>query len=123
MKCAGIIAKHVDPRSRAIVSELCDWLAAHGKGVVLDRETVITSYSIHYTKLYDPPCHLAANHDDREVPLMPRIVRFYETGEAEVLKIDEMEAAEPGKGEVRLKVEAIGLKRAEIMYRRGQYLV
>lgn len=53
---------------------------------------------------------------------MPRIVRFYETGEAEVLKIDEMEAAEPGKGEVRLKVEAIGLNRAEIMYRRGQYL-
>jgi len=39
MKCAGIIAKHVDPRTGAIVSELCDWLAAHGKGVVLDRET------------------------------------------------------------------------------------
>jgi len=39
MKCAGIIAKHVDPRSGAIVSELCDWLAANGKGVVLDRET------------------------------------------------------------------------------------
>jgi NADPH:quinone reductase-like Zn-dependent oxidoreductase len=29
---------------------------------------------------------------------------------------------EPGNGEVRLKVEAIGLNRAEIMYRRGQYL-
>lgn len=39
MKCAGIIAKHVDPRAGAIVSELCEWLAARGKGAVLDRET------------------------------------------------------------------------------------
>jgi len=30
--------------------------------------------------------------------------------------------AEPGKGEVRIKVEAIGLNRAEIMFRKGQYL-
>lgn len=39
MKCAGIIAKHIDPRAGAIVSELCDWLASRGKGVILDRET------------------------------------------------------------------------------------
>ena len=39
MKCAGIIAKHVDPRAGAIVSELHEWLTSHGKGVVLDRET------------------------------------------------------------------------------------
>ena len=39
MKCAGIIAKHTDPRAGAIVSELTNWLVAHGKGVVLDRET------------------------------------------------------------------------------------
>jgi NAD+ kinase len=39
MKCAGIIAKHIDPRAGAIVSDLCDWLTSHGKGVVLDRET------------------------------------------------------------------------------------
>ncbi|HEY5766024.1 MAG TPA: NAD(+)/NADH kinase [Candidatus Deferrimicrobiaceae bacterium] len=39
MKCAGIIAKHVDPRAGAIVSELTNWLVSHGKGVVLDRET------------------------------------------------------------------------------------
>ena len=29
---------------------------------------------------------------------------------------------EPGEGEVRLKVEAIGLNRAEVMFRQGQYL-
>ena len=28
----------------------------------------------------------------------------------------------PGEGEVRLKVEAIGLNRAEVMFRHGQYL-
>jgi len=39
MKCAGIIAKHTDPRAQSIVSELCQWLDTHGKGVVLDRES------------------------------------------------------------------------------------
>jgi NAD+ kinase len=39
MKCAGIIAKHTDPRAGAIVSDLCKWLDEHGRGVVLDRET------------------------------------------------------------------------------------
>jgi len=53
---------------------------------------------------------------------MPKIVRFHETGEAEVLRLEELPQAEPGKGEVRLKVEAIGLNRAEIMFRQGQYL-
>lgn len=39
MKCAGIIAKHTDPRAESIVSELCRWMDANGRGVVLDRET------------------------------------------------------------------------------------
>lgn len=53
---------------------------------------------------------------------MPKIVRFHETGEAGVLKIEELPLAVPGEGEIRLKVEAIGLNRAEVMFRRGQYL-
>ncbi len=53
---------------------------------------------------------------------MPRIVRFHETGGAEVLKIEELPLVEPGEGEVRLKVEAIGLNRAEVMFRQGHYL-
>ena len=53
---------------------------------------------------------------------MPKIVRFYETGGPEVLKIEESPLMEPGVGEVRLKVEAIGLNRAEVMFRQGQYL-
>ena len=53
---------------------------------------------------------------------MPKIVRFHQTGGPEVLKIEELPRVEPGVGEVRLKVEAIGLNRAEVMFRQGQYL-
>ncbi|MEX2490495.1 MAG: zinc-dependent alcohol dehydrogenase family protein [Nitrospirales bacterium] len=53
---------------------------------------------------------------------MPKIVRFHETGGPEVLKLEEAPLEDPGKGEVRIKVEAIGLNRAEIMFRKGQYL-
>jgi len=53
---------------------------------------------------------------------MPKIVRFHQTGGADVLKLEDLPLAEPGKGEVRIKVEAIGLNRAEIMFRKGQYL-
>ena len=53
---------------------------------------------------------------------MPKIVRFHETGSAEVLKLEDLPLAEPGEGEIRLRVEAIGLNRAEIMFRQGQYL-
>ncbi len=53
---------------------------------------------------------------------MAKIIRFHETGGAEVLKVEDLPLTEPGKGEVRLKVEAIGLNRAEIMFRQGRYL-
>ena len=53
---------------------------------------------------------------------MPKIVRFHRTGSADVLKLEELPAEDPGKGEVRLKIEAIGLNRAEVMFRQGQYL-
>ena len=53
---------------------------------------------------------------------MPKIVRFHQTGGPEVLKLEDLPLAEPGKGEIRMKVEAIGLNRAEIMLRKGEYL-
>jgi NADPH:quinone reductase len=53
---------------------------------------------------------------------MPKIVRFYEFGEADVLKLEDLPRVEPGEGEVRLKVEAIGLNRAEVGFREGRYL-
>jgi NADPH:quinone reductase-like Zn-dependent oxidoreductase len=53
---------------------------------------------------------------------MPRIVRIHEAGEADVLKFEELPDAEPDNGEVRLKVEAIGINRAEVLFRQGMYL-
>lgn len=52
-----------------------------------------------------------------------KIVRFHETGGADVLRIDELPLPEPGPGEVRLRVKAIGLNRAEIMFREGRYFL
>ena len=51
-----------------------------------------------------------------------KVVRLHALGGPEVLKIEEEPIPEPGRGEVRLNVKAIGLNRAEVMFRRGQYL-
>ncbi len=51
-----------------------------------------------------------------------RSVRFYATGDASVLKLEQHPLPAPGEGEVCIAVEAIGLNRAEIMFRQGQYL-
>jgi NADPH:quinone reductase-like Zn-dependent oxidoreductase len=53
---------------------------------------------------------------------MAKIVRFHQTGGPEVLKIDEIEVPAPGKGEVQIRIHALGLNRAESMFRSGQYL-
>jgi NADPH:quinone reductase-like Zn-dependent oxidoreductase len=53
---------------------------------------------------------------------MPKIIRFHATGNADVLKIEDLPLTEPGEGEIRLKVEAFSLNRADIMFRQGQYL-
>lgn len=53
---------------------------------------------------------------------MPKIVQFDEIGGPEVLKLQDVPLAEPGPGEVRIKVQAFGLNRAEVVYRQGLYL-
>ena len=53
---------------------------------------------------------------------MPKIVRFHKLGEPGVLKIEEETSKQPGKGEVRLQVQAVGLNRAELIFVRRQYL-
>jgi NADPH:quinone reductase-like Zn-dependent oxidoreductase len=53
---------------------------------------------------------------------MSRVVRFHQIGEPDVLKIENVEVPAPGDGEVRIAVKALGLNRAESMFRRGQYL-
>src|SRR5476649_1976389 len=53
---------------------------------------------------------------------MARVVRFHQIGGPEVLKVEEVKVPPPGKGEVQISVKALGLNRAESMFRSGQYL-
>ena len=53
---------------------------------------------------------------------MPRAVRFHRIGGPEVLQIDTVDVPAPASGEVRINVKALGLNRAEAMFRSGQYL-
>jgi NADPH:quinone reductase-like Zn-dependent oxidoreductase len=54
-------------------------------------------------------------------PPVSRVVRLHQLGGPEVLQIDDVDVGEPGTGEVRLQVEAIGLNRAEAVFRAGGY--
>ena len=53
---------------------------------------------------------------------MPRAIRFNEVGGPEVLHFEDIAARQPAAGEVLLKVEAVGLNRAESMYYHGAYM-
>ena len=54
---------------------------------------------------------------------MAKIVRIHSLGGPEVLQVEDSAVGEPGLGEVRIRVEAVGLNRAEAMYRAGRYPV
>ncbi|WP_369182021.1 zinc-dependent alcohol dehydrogenase family protein [Streptomyces sp. Y1] len=53
---------------------------------------------------------------------MPRTVVFETTGGPEVLTVRTTDMPEPGPGELRIRVAAIGLNRAEALFRSGTYL-
>lgn len=50
-----------------------------------------------------------------------RVVRFHELGGPEVLRIESLDVPAPGAGEVLVRMEAIGLNRAEAAFRHGHY--
>src|SRR5581483_2676911 len=52
---------------------------------------------------------------------MPKIVRFHSLGGPENLKLEELPSRTPGQGEVKLRIQAVGLNRAELMYIQGRY--
>ena len=54
---------------------------------------------------------------------MSRVVRIHEQGAPEVLRLEDLEVGQPGAGELRLRIEAIGLNRSEAAFRAGQYPV
>ena len=53
---------------------------------------------------------------------MARVVRFHQTGGPEVLQVEDVAVPPPAEGEVQISIKALGLNRAESMFRRGQYL-
>jgi NADPH2:quinone reductase len=52
---------------------------------------------------------------------MPHAIRVHQTGGPEVLKWEEVEVAEPGAGEVRVRHEAVGLNYIDVYHRTGLY--
>jgi NADPH:quinone reductase-like Zn-dependent oxidoreductase len=54
---------------------------------------------------------------------MSKIVRIHEQGPPEVLRIEDLEVGAPAAGEVRVRIEAIGLNRSEAAFRAGLYPV
>jgi NADPH:quinone reductase-like Zn-dependent oxidoreductase len=53
---------------------------------------------------------------------MSRTIKFAKAGGPEVLEFIEMEVPAPGPNEVRIKVKAIGINRAESMWRNDKYV-
>ncbi|MCT7376868.1 zinc-dependent alcohol dehydrogenase family protein [Chelativorans salis] len=53
---------------------------------------------------------------------MARVVRIHEHGGPEVLRIEHVDVPGPGRGEVQIRVKALGLNRAEVLLRNGTYI-
>ncbi|WP_309085764.1 zinc-dependent alcohol dehydrogenase family protein [Chelativorans sp.] len=53
---------------------------------------------------------------------MVRVIRVHEHGGPEVLRIENIAVAGPGRGEVQIRVKALGLNRADVLLRRGTYI-
>lgn len=51
-----------------------------------------------------------------------RTIRFHEFGGPEVLRFESLEVGAPGEAEVLVRIEAIGLNRAEAAFRSGRYV-
>jgi NADPH:quinone reductase-like Zn-dependent oxidoreductase len=52
-----------------------------------------------------------------------KIVRFYETGGPDVLRVEEGDPGAPGAGEALLEIDAVGVNRGEAAFRGGHYIV
>ena len=54
---------------------------------------------------------------------MNKAIRFHEFGDADVLRLEDIETTEPGPGEVRIRHEAIGVNFVDIYQRSGLYKI
>ncbi len=53
---------------------------------------------------------------------MVKVVRVHQPGPPEVMQFEDLEVGAPGEGEALVRIEAIGLNRAEAMFRLGSYI-
>ena len=53
---------------------------------------------------------------------MARTIRFHRHGGPDVLTIEDIDIPPPGRGEVRIRARALGLNRAEALFRSGTYI-
>ncbi|MGX9116144.1 zinc-dependent alcohol dehydrogenase family protein [Mesorhizobium sp. BHbsci] len=53
---------------------------------------------------------------------MARVVRFHQHGGPEVLRIENVDIPKPSRGEIQIRVKALGLNRAEALMRWGTYI-
>ncbi len=53
---------------------------------------------------------------------MVKVVRVHTPGGPEALRIEDLPVGDPGTGEARVKIDAIGLNRSEAMFRDGRYI-
>ncbi|AZO76627.1 MULTISPECIES: zinc-dependent alcohol dehydrogenase family protein [unclassified Bosea (in: a-proteobacteria)] len=53
---------------------------------------------------------------------MARTIRFHRHGGPEVLTIEDIDVPPPAPGEVRIRTKALGLNRAEALFRAGSYI-
>ncbi len=51
---------------------------------------------------------------------MTQSIRIHAFGDADVLRLEDVTVGDPGSGEVRLRIHAIGLNRTEITLRSGR---
>lgn len=54
---------------------------------------------------------------------MTKQIQFTKTGSPDVLQIVDVQIPAPKSGEVQIKMHALGLNRAEMMYREGAYVI
>jgi NADPH:quinone reductase-like Zn-dependent oxidoreductase len=50
-----------------------------------------------------------------------KAIRFYQTGESDVLRVDEIPLSQLKKNEVLVRVQAVALSRMDLMWRAGSY--
>jgi hypothetical protein len=86
------------------------------------------AYKIAYLYIIEPrikgDATLHEGHPQSDLPetAMSRTIKFAKAGGPEVLEFVEVQVPAPGPNEVRIKVKAIGINRAEAMWRVDDYI-